>query len=147
MKEINAMNQTKAIERSCCGNSATSAAAEARHSSESWSYMPSIDVVEQGDAYIIEADAPGVMPTDMDITYENGVLHIHGRVAGRMPAEGRFIRQEYGVGDFDRSIPLGRLAEFIDGEHIGATHADGVLKVRLPKLRTAQARRVEVRAG
>jgi HSP20 family protein len=112
-----------------------------------WSYTPPIDVYESNDSYVIECDAPGMKPDAISLTYDRGVLHLHGQVAPRQPSNTRFLRQEYGVGDFDREIALGRLAEFVDADRLSADYAEGVLTVRLPKMVFAQPRRVEIKVG
>jgi HSP20 family protein len=119
-------------------------AAEQSQRSE-WSYIPAIDVYEVADAYVIECDAPGLKPDGIELTYDSGVLRLHGEVPSRHE-QATFLRQEYGVGDFDREIPLGRLAEFVDGERAEAGYQHGVLTVWLPKLEVAKARRISVKA-
>lgn len=113
----------------------------------SWSYVPAIDVIETDQEYTIVFDAPGLISDQISLTYEAGVLNLHGPVAPRYPQSVKFLRQEYGVGDFDRSIPLGRLAEFIDGDRISARYEYGVLSVYLPKLASAQGRKIRVKAA
>lgn len=115
--------------------------------SDPWSYLPAIDVVEWKHEYTIACDAPGVAADQIDLTYVNGVLNLHGPVQPRYPQQVKFLRQEYGVGDFDRSIPLGRLAEFVDGDRISATYEYGVLTVHLPKVAAAQGKRIAVQAA
>lgn len=111
-----------------------------------WSYIPAIDVIEWEREYSIVCDAPGLKHDEITLTYESGVLNLHGFVLPRYPQDSRFLRQEYGVGDFDRVIPLGRFAEFIDGERISATYESGVLTVHLPKMSKALGRKIEVKA-
>jgi HSP20 family protein len=112
-----------------------------------WSYLPAIDVIEAEHEYTIVCDAPGLVNDQISLTYEAGVLNLHGPVASRYPQPVKFLRQEYGVGDFDRSIPLGRLAGFIDRERMSARYECGVLSVHLPKLASARGRKVRVSVG
>lgn len=109
-----------------------------------WSYLPAIDVYEIADAYVIKCDAPGLKSEGIELTYDSGVLRLHGEVPGRHPENATFLRQEYGVGDFDREISLGRLAEFVDGERAEAAYQDGVLTIQLPKLEVVKPRRISV---
>jgi HSP20 family protein len=111
----------------------------------SWSYVPAIDVIELQDEYTIACDTPGIAPDQICLTYENGVLNLHAPVPARNAADAKFLRQEYGVGDFDRTIPLGRIVEFIDGDRINASYEHGVLTVHLPKL--AKSRKIQVKAS
>jgi HSP20 family protein len=132
---------TRATESTCCGGACETNPADEQRSA--WSYTPAMDVYELPDAYVIECDAPGVKAEGIELTYEAGVVHLHGEVPQRFTGA-TILRQEYGVGDFDREIPLGRLAEFVDGANATAEYAHGVLSVRLPKLAAAQPRRIEV---
>ena len=72
-----------------------------------WSYMPAMDVVEHQHEFTIDFDAPGIARDQIDLAYDNGELSLHGVVPPRWPESVKPLRQEYGVGDFDRSIPLG----------------------------------------
>jgi HSP20 family protein len=139
------MNRQTAIQASNTNTIQPAAAAPARPAQNAWSYLPQIDVLERTEAYSIVCDAPGLKADDFDLTYENGSLHVHGPVAQRYPENARFLRQEYGVGDYYREIPLGRLAEFVDVDRISAEYDNGVLTIRLPKLASAQARKIHVR--
>jgi HSP20 family protein len=114
---------------------------------EGWSYVPQIDVLEGTDSFSVVCDAPGLSASDINLTFESGVLHIDGRVAQRYPQDVKFLRQEYGVGDFYRQITLGRLSEFVDGERISADYASGVLTIHMPKLEAARPRKIEVQSN
>lgn len=118
-----------------------------RRESNGWSYRPPIDVVEYANEFTIELDAPGIDASEIELSYEHGVLSMHAPVRQRVPQNARFVRQEYGVGDFDRRIPLGRIAEFVDDQALSATYTSGVLTVRLPKLAQAHARKIEVKSA
>jgi HSP20 family protein len=114
---------------------------------QGWSYVPALDVIEWSDKYTIECDAPGLQVEQVELTFENGVLNLHAPVPQRYPQDCRVLRQEYGVGDFDRTIPLGRLAEFVDGDRISASYETGVLTIHLPKLASAKGRQIKVRTA
>ena len=42
-------------------------------------FTPLVDIIENNDAFIFQADLPGVKAGDVDISYENGVLTILGK--------------------------------------------------------------------
>jgi HSP20 family protein len=133
-------NMTSIQKSSCC-----SPAAGATAGRSEWSYSPAIDVYETPTEFVIEADSPGLKAEGIDLAFENGVLKLHGQVVPRSHADASPLRQEYGVGDFDREIPLGRVADRIDGAKIAAEYAHGVLTIHLPKLEAAKSRRIEVK--
>jgi HSP20 family protein len=114
---------------------------------ETWSYIPPIDVLEWDQEYTIECDAPGLNAHEIDLSYEAGNLRLHGKVSPRYSQDVQFITQEYGVGNFDRVIALGRLAEFVDMDRLSAEYHDGVLTIHLRKLAAAQPRKVKVKCG
>ena len=41
-------------------------------------WRPAVDIKEEADRFVIMADLPGVDPSDIEITMENGVLSIKG---------------------------------------------------------------------
>jgi HSP20 family molecular chaperone IbpA len=76
------------------------------------------------------------------VRYENEQLYISGRVTIRN--EGlQVLRQEYGVGDFQRTFTIG---ESIDPQAISAEVHNGVLVVHLPKSEAAKPKRIAVKA-
>jgi HSP20 family protein len=110
------------------------------------SWVPTADVVETAEEYIVEVELPGVEREDF-------TLHVHGDeilVRGERRPRGHarpeaFHRVERRHGPFARAV---RLPEPVDGERITAELADGVLRVAVPKARTAAEPRVRVgRAG
>lgn len=107
-------------------------------------FVPNVDIVEQGEELLVVADMPGAKAEDININCEQGVLSIHGRVDARQdPENTHYLLNEYQVGDFHRSF---RLGERIDTDKIDAQLHNGVLKVRLPKTSAAKPRTIAVKA-
>lgn len=104
-------------------------------------YRPNVDIVEQTDELLVYADMPGLRSEDIDIDFEDGTLTIHGKVQPRQADDTRFVRREYGVGDFFRSF---RVSEHIDVQKIVAKYADGVLTLHLPKTEAVKPRKIAV---
>lgn len=105
-------------------------------------YQPLFDILENDNELTLYGDLPGVGQDDLDIEYENEQLIVRGRVASRN--EGlAVIRQEYGVGDFQRVFAIG---EAINAEAINAEVHNGVLIVHLPKAESAKPKRIAVKA-
>src|SRR3712207_7741379 len=44
---------------------------------------PLVDVIENGEAFVFQADLPGVKAGDVDVSYENGTLTIQAKVEPR----------------------------------------------------------------
>jgi HSP20 family protein len=106
-------------------------------------YTPRFDIWENEEGFVLEGDLPGVLPDDLELKYEHQELMIHGRVRPRY-AQGRFLCEEYGVGDFYRSFTIGKL---VDEGSIEAALKDGVLTVRLPKRAEARPRKIEIKVN
>jgi HSP20 family protein len=107
-------------------------------------YLPNIDISEDKDNIYIAADMPGVGDRDVNITLENDVLAIEGKVTP--PAfEGHTLAYtEYGIGDYFRSFVL---TEAVDRDRIQATIKDGVLLIVLPRAEAAKPKHIPIRAA
>jgi HSP20 family protein len=107
-------------------------------------YKPNMDIVETPTEYVIRGDMPGARADSIDVQFDQGRLHIRAAVDPRCAPSGTPIAQEYGVGDFARSIVLG---EDVEAGQIVADYALGVLTIRVPKRESLLPRRIEVKGG
>jgi HSP20 family protein len=103
-------------------------------------FTPPVDIEETDDAYVIEADLPGVKREDVDIELEGNELHVSGEIKQR---EGKFRRRTRRVGRFELRVVL---PDGIDGDNVEAKLDHGVLSVRVPKAERAQRRKIDVQA-
>jgi HSP20 family protein len=88
------------------------------------------NVKDAKDAYLVEAELPGVKKEDITLICEKGVLTISAKAgSAEDDAEGRYIRKERAQGELGRRFAL----EDIDEEHISAKLENGILYVTLPK--------------
>jgi HSP20 family protein len=116
---------------------------ESRGAVSDW--LPAVDVQEKPDAFLLQADLPGVDSKDIDITMENGVLSLRGRRKHEMrQEESGYRRVERASGEFFRRFTL---PDSADPEAISAQMTNGVLTVRIGKRAEIQPRRIEVRNG
>lgn len=104
---------------------------------------PNVDVRETDDAYVVEADLPGVKPEDLEVTVEGRMLTLRGRF-GRDREERRegYLVQERSSGSFARTITLPGM---LDADNVTSEYADGELTITLPKAPESRARRVQVK--
>lgn len=107
-------------------------------------YVPHVDIVESDESLTLVADMPGVDENGVDVTIEKNVLKLTGTVGPEVPSGYALNYEEYGVGDYERSFTL---SNEVDREGIVASIKDGVLKLTLPKVKQAVARKVAVAAG
>jgi HSP20 family protein len=106
-------------------------------------WSPLVDLEETEDAWIVEAELPGVKRQDVNVEVHDSELAISGEIKER-ERKGILRRRSRRTGRFDYRVTLPGQA---DAENIEATLADGVLTVRIPKPEQARPRRVEVRAA
>jgi HSP20 family protein len=94
-------------------------------------WNPSVDLYETADAFILEADLPGVKPGDVKLEIQNSDLVLQGwRTIEKSQSDGRFHTMERSSGHFVRRI---KLPEHVEKAAIQAEFHDGVLHVILPK--------------
>ncbi len=108
-------------------------------------WVPAVDIIEEPDRFLLRADVPGVNPTDIDVSMDNGVLSVSGERGAEEPREdGGAQRIERTTGRFVRRFTL---PETADAEGITAKSHNGILEVAIPKLPEIQARRITVEAA
>jgi HSP20 family protein len=104
-------------------------------------WTPPVDIMEADDAWIVEAELPGVDRDDITVEVRDSELSISGEIKER-ERQGILRRRTRRVGEFDFHVTLPGQA---DAEHVEATLRDGVLTVRVPKPEQARPRRIEVK--
>ena len=104
---------------------------------------PAVNVYDTGSATEVQALVPGLQQSDLDISFENGVLTIASleTETPERSAEGRTLREECRRPCFRRSL---RFGPTVDREAITARLKDGVLTVILPRKAEVQPKRIEV---
>lgn len=111
-------------------------------------WVPAMDVAEKHDAYVVQAELPGLAPDQVDVSFEKNVLTIRGTKPAsfdsKSDGELRIFAAERVSGSFERSV---RLPEFVDAERISASFNNGLLTITVPKAEAAQPRRITVNAG
>lgn len=104
-----------------------------------------LDVREENNRIIIEADLPGVDEKDVAVTFADGVLTIKGeRKSEREEKKDAYHIAERSFGRFERAL---RLPDGIDEGAIEAHFDKGVLKIVAPKRPEAARaeRRIEIK--
>ena len=108
-------------------------------------WTPMVDVTEDEKEYLVTADLPGVPKEGVKVTVENGTLSITGERKTEKKENGRkYHRVERTYGSFLRTFVL---PEGSDGEKVSAEFKEGVLKVHLPKSKTAKTKSIAVQVG
>jgi HSP20 family protein len=104
---------------------------------------PLINLSEDRDHIYVEALAPGIDPTAIDMNVVRNVLTISGEKR-RLPADVKpeaIHRSERAAGKFVRSIEL---PIEIEADQVQAEYKHGLLKVTLPKAAAAKPKQINV---
>ncbi len=104
-------------------------------------FVPTADIFEADAALTVVMEMPGVDKNSVDISVEDDVLSIQGRLDFSKYEGTQPVYTEYNVGHYRRSFSL---SNKIDQGRITADMKDGVLTITLPKAEQARARRIEV---
>lgn len=104
---------------------------------------PLIDIHEDAEGLILEADLPGACAENLSIQLEDNVLTLHARIDSPAPEGARLLHEEYRVGDFFRSFIL---SDEVDRDRITAELNHGVLRLTLPKAERKLSRRIEIKS-
>ncbi|MDX1584632.1 MAG: Hsp20/alpha crystallin family protein, partial [Thermoanaerobaculia bacterium] len=109
------------------------------------SWVPAVDVAEEGDQLILRAELPGMKEDDIEIEFENGMLTLKGeRQFESEQSERNYHRIERSYGNFVRSFTLPRS---VDADAIQANYENGILEVRIPKKEEAKPRQIKIGKG
>ncbi|MFP5327663.1 MAG: Hsp20/alpha crystallin family protein [Acidimicrobiia bacterium] len=106
-------------------------------------WSPPVDLEETDDAWVVEADLPGVKKGDVTVELRDSELAIHGEVKERERV-GILRRRTRRTGQFDYRVTLPGEA---DPDRVEANLDEGVLTVRIPKPERAKPRRIEIKSG
>ncbi len=104
-------------------------------------YLPNADIYETEDALFVVMEVPGVEKKDLEISLENDVLRVEGRIDFSKYNGLDPLYTEYNVGHYSRAFTL---SNKIDRQQIGAELVDGVLKLTLKKAQDAMPRRIAI---
>lgn len=105
-------------------------------------FVPSIDVSETDDKFLITAELPGMKKEDINISLENSRLSISGERNFEKEEEGKtYHRVETRYGSFNRSF---QLPDNVDEESISATYQDGLLNITINKSENKVKKQIEI---
>jgi HSP20 family protein len=108
---------------------------------------PAVDMREEEDRYLIEAELPGLSEKDLKLELKDGILSL-STAKSEEKKDGdkarRWIRRERREFSFQRSFEL---PENADGEKIEASFKDGLLTIALPKKPETAPRLVPVKVA
>lgn len=105
--------------------------------------VPAMDIVEQENEIVVNAELPGTKKEDVKITFENNILTLSSE---QKPAEvsekATVLLKEIRDSGFNRSVKFGFQ---VDATKISAEMSNGVLTIILPKAEEAKPKQIEVK--
>lgn len=102
-----------------------------------------IDVFETDETLVIQSTIAGIKAEDLDISIENDMLTIRGK--RERPGNGEkksYFYQECYWGPFSRQVIL---PEEVDASQAEAILKDGVLTLKIPKIKRSQKKKIIVK--
>ncbi|MFZ0388903.1 MAG: Hsp20/alpha crystallin family protein [Calditrichia bacterium] len=108
-------------------------------------WYPSVDISENKDEFVINAELPGLKKEDIHISFKEGNLIIEGeRKAEKKEEDVNYHRIERSHGKFCRTF---QLPSRIEQDKISASYQEGILNVKLPKSEESKPREIEVKVS
>lgn len=109
------------------------------------SYSPSANCYEDANGFVMEFEVPGFAADQLEVTAQDGALVVKGTLPARTLPEGtRALFVERSAKSFVRQL---RLPKTADVASVTASHANGVLTVKVAKLATVAPRKVTINAS
>jgi len=105
-------------------------------------FVPNTDIFETEDALLVVMELPGVDREHTEITVEDNVLSISGRIDFSKYDKLQPVYTEYNIGHYWRTFSLAPSS--IDERRISADMKDGVLTLTLPKAERMKPRRIQL---
>jgi HSP20 family protein len=110
-------------------------------------FAPRSEAAVTGDAYEITMELAGVGKEDVEITVQGNMLMVAGeKRVEHVETTKSFLFTEREYGAFERAF---RIPPDVDQDAIDADFANGVLRLKLPKVKPAEspAKKVEIRSS
>lgn len=105
-------------------------------------WSPRVDIFENKDSLVLEAELPGLKRDEFELSFENNVLTLSGeRKFEKRTDEDNYHRVERAYGSFARSFTL---PQTVTAEGAKAEFSNGILHVSLPKREETKARKIEI---
>jgi len=108
-------------------------------------WLPSFDLIEKNNEYVIRVEAPGMKKTDFNLTVKDGVLTLSGeKTAEESKNDDYYTHRESSYGRFSRSF---RLPDEVKENKIKANYKNGVLAIAVPRSKPVEAKEVDIEIG
>lgn len=114
------------------------------YSSSDLDISPRVDISENDNSYLLEAELPGLKEDEIDVKIDNNILTIKGRKEKVSEEKNKnyYLKERYS-GSFQRSISL---PSNIDEGGIDANFENGILRIEIPKKNQKNAQKIEIKS-
>jgi HSP20 family protein len=112
---------------------------------ESWggAALPALDMRETESDVIVDVEAPGFKPEEVDISVTDQTLTMRGEKKSETEEKkGDYHVSERSYGSFSRTV---KLPAAVDADQATAQHKDGVVTITLPKTEKSKPKKIEVK--
>jgi len=106
--------------------------------------FPAVNLYDTEDELVLTAEVPGMDPKDLELSVVDNSVTLSGKREQPEQDGARYYRRERPSGTFTRTLTL---SDKIDRDKVSAEYKDGVLTVHLPKLQSAKAKAIEIKAS
>lgn len=108
-------------------------------------WVPSADLRETADAYLLDVDVPGMKKDDIELSVVDNYITVKGerKHESREEREGYHLYERH-YGSFQRSFEI---AGGFDADKITARYENGVLHLTIPKREEAKPKQIEVKVN
>jgi len=105
-------------------------------------WTPALDVHEDRDNFVVQAELPGMKREEIDVSLHDGALSLSGeRKTEKKYEEAEVYRTERFFGKFQRTVTL---PAPVAADKVKAQYKDGVLTITLPKTEEAKPKQIDV---
>lgn len=105
-------------------------------------FYPAVDIVEDKEEFVLRAELPGVAKENIKLEVKENRLTVSGKKENSWNGgNGEYRYAESHYGEFSRSFELPRN---VQGDAIRAEYKDGVLTLRIPKVKEALPRTIAI---
>ncbi len=104
---------------------------------------PALNVTEDGDKILVQAELPGINPEDLTISIEGKTLTLRGERKPDAVENVSYHRRERRAGKFHKALTL---PYEINADAVEAECKNGLLKLVLPKAEHAKPKKISVKS-
>jgi HSP20 family protein len=102
-----------------------------------------VDIISEGDEFIIRAEIPGISAEDLTINVLEDIVTLRAEAPESESDDQELLVHELDGGSFSRRL---RFPVTLDAEGAEAQISDGILTVRIPKSEEARPKSITVKA-